>query len=270
MEVTIVEALDRLLPAEDPDISKALLRAFTKRGISTRFGVKVTNLTTTPDQASLTLDGGETLTADVVLVAVGREPATTDLGLAEAGVSVERGHIRVSDRLMTSVRGVFAVGDVVAGPQLAHRGFAHGIYVAEVIAHQLGKTSASPTRPLDRDLPRVTYSSPEVASVGLTRAAAARMGEVSHVDYPLGGNGRSLIKGATGFVRVVRMVDGPIVGVHMIGDGVSELINEAQLIAGWEAVPDDVAELVHAHPTQGEALGEAAMALAGRPLHLHN
>lgn len=270
VEVTIVEALDRLLPAEDPDISKALLRAFTKRGISTRFGVKVTNLTTTPDQASLTLDGGETLTADVVLVAVGREPATTDLGLAEAGVSVERGHIRVSDRLMTSVRGVFAVGDVVAGPQLAHRGFAHGIYVAEVIAHQLGKTSASPTRPLDRDLPRVTYSSPEVASVGLTRAAAARMGEVSHVDYPLGGNGRSLIKGATGFVRVVRMVDGPIVGVHMIGDGVSELINEAQLIAGWEAVPDDVAELVHAHPTQGEALGEAAMALAGRPLHLHN
>ena len=270
VEVTIVEALDRLVPTEEPDISKALLRAFTKRGIQTRFGVKVTGATAGPNSATLVLDDGSELTADVVLVAVGREPATQDLGLAEAGVTLDRGWVRVNDRLMTSVRGVFAVGDVVPGPQLAHRGFAHGMFVAEVVAHQLGKLAASPTLVHDRDLPRVTYANPEIASVGMTTAAAQRMGAVTSVDYPLGGNGRSLIKGTTGFVRVVRLVDGPIVGVHMIGQGVSEMIGEAQLVTGWEAMPEDVAALVHGHPTQGEAFGEACLALAGRPLHLHS
>ncbi|MGA4670403.1 dihydrolipoyl dehydrogenase [Propionibacteriaceae bacterium Y1923] len=269
VEVTIVEALDRLVPAEEPDISKALLRAFTKRGITTRFGVKVTGATAGANSATLVLDDGSQLSADVVLVAVGREPATNNLGLAEAGVTLDRGWVRVNDRLMTSVRGVFAAGDVVPGPQLAHRGFAHGMFVAEVVAHQLGKLDISPTLPRDTDLPRVTYANPEIASVGLTKAAAQRMGEVTSFDYPLGGNGRSLIKGTSGFVRVVRLVDGPIVGVHMIGQGVSEVIGEAQLVTGWEALPEDVAELLHGHPTQGEAFGEACLALAGRPLHMH-
>ena len=269
VEVTIVEALDRLVPTEEPDISKALLRAFTKRGIATRFGAKVSGATSSPKEATLVLDDGLQLTADVVLVAVGREPATNNLGLAEAGVTLDRGWVRTNDRLMTSVRGVFAVGDVVPGPQLAHRGFAHGMFVAEVVAHQLGKLDASPTLPRDSDLPRVTYSSPEIASVGISEAAARRLGEVTSVDYPLGGNGRSVIKGATGFVRVLRLTDGPIVGVHMIGQGVSEMVGEAQLVTGWEAMPEDVADLFHAHPTQGEAFGEACLALAGRPLHMH-
>lgn len=269
VDVTIVEALDRLVPTEEPDISKALLRAFTKRGITTRFGVKVTGATASANAATLVLDDGAELSADVVLVAVGREPASNDVGLREAGVTLDRGWVRTNDRLMTSVRGVFAVGDLVPGPQLAHRGFAHGMFVAEVVAHQLGKLDASPTLPRDADLPRVTYSNPEIASVGLTKAAAQRLGEVTSVDYPLGGNGRSVIKGAAGFVRVVRLVDGPIVGVHMVGQGVSEMIGEAQLVTGWEAMPEDVADLFHAHPTQGEAFGEACLALAGRPLHLH-
>ncbi|MGA4508269.1 dihydrolipoyl dehydrogenase [Propionibacteriaceae bacterium G1746] len=269
VDVTIVEALDRLVPAEEPDISKALLRAFTKRGIATQFGVKVAGATSTATDATLILDDGKTLTADLVLVAVGREPATHNLGLTEAGVSVDRGLVRVNDRLMTSVRGVFAVGDVVAGPQLAHRGFAQGMFVAEVVAHQLGRHADNPVLPEDSTLPRVTYCNPEITSVGLTVAAAQRLGEVKSLDYPLGGNGRSIIKGTTGFVRVVRLVDGPIVGVHAIGQGVSELAGEAQLAVGWEALPEDVAEFVHGHPTQGEAFGEACMALAGRPLHVH-
>ena len=269
VDVTIVEALDRLLPGEEPDSSKALLRAFTRRGIHTRFGVTVTDVSTTPQDATLTLDDGSSLTADLVLVAVGREPHTAGLGLAEAGITLDRGWVRTNDRLMTSVRGVFAVGDVVPGPQLAHRGFAHGLFVAEVIAHQLGRHATSPTLPLDRDMPRVTYSTPEVASVGLTTAAAQRLGEVESIDHPLGANGRSLIRGTTGFVRVIRMVDGPVIGIHMVGQGVSELIGEAQLITGWEALPEDVSPLVHGHPTQGEALGEACLALAGRPLHMH-
>ena len=269
VEVTIVEALERLVPNEEPDISKALLRAFTKRGIKTRFGVKVTGATSSAGSATLLLDDGTELGADVVLVAVGREPATSQLGLAEAGVTLDRGWVRVNDRLMTSVRGVFAVGDVVPGPQLAHRGFAQGLFVAEAIAHQLGKLSTSPRLPEDSLMPRITYANPEIASVGMTSAAAQRLGTIRSLDYPLGGNGRSLIKGATGFVRVIRLVDGPILGVHMIGQGVSELVGEAQLAVGWEATPEDVADLVHGHPTQGEAFGEACLALAGRPLHLH-
>ena len=269
VEVTIVEALDRLVPTEEPDLSKGLQRAFRKRGIQTRFGATVAGIDTTEADATIRLADGSALAADVVLVAVGREPRTAGLGLAEAGVTLERGHLRVNDRLMTSVRGVFGVGDVVAGLQLAHRGFAHGMVVAEVIAHQMGRLDRAPTLPRDRDLPRVTYSNPEVASVGLTTAAAERLGTVVKQDYNLAGNGRSLIRGASGFVRVLRLENGPIVGVHMIGQGVSEMIGEAQLAAGWEALPEDVASLLHAHPTQGEALGEACLALAGRPLHSH-
>ena len=155
-------------------------------------------------------------------------------------------------------------GDLVPGLQLAHRGFAHGIFVAEEIA------GLAPEPVLDRNIPKVTYCDPEIASVGLTEAAArAAYGEVRSYEYNLGGNGKSQILGTAGFVTVVRAVDGPVVGIHMIGARMGEQIGEAQLVVGWDAMPEDVAPLLHAHPTQNEALGEAHLALAGKPLHAH-
>ncbi|MFL6064935.1 MAG: dihydrolipoyl dehydrogenase [Friedmanniella sp.] len=270
VQVTVVEALPRLLPQEEPALSEALQRAFRKRGITTLTGVAVQECTRTGTGAAVSLSDGRSLTADVLLVAVGRRPASEGLGYAEAGVELQRGHVRVDDRLETRVPGVFAVGDLVAGLQLAHRGFAHGIFVAEEVAHRAGRWDAVPVPPRDVDLPRVTYSEPEVASVGLTEEAAREAyGEIEAFRYDLSGNGRSQILRTTGFVKVVRRVDGPVVGVHMIGSRVGELIGEAQLIAGWDAYPSEVAALQHAHPTQHEALGEAHLALAGKPLHVH-
>jgi dihydrolipoamide dehydrogenase len=180
---------------------------------------------------------------------------------------MDRGFVVADDRCATNVDGVWAVGDIVPGLQLAHRGFQQGIYVAEQIA-------GLDPRPIDeRGIPRVTYSRPEVASVGLTEEqAVAEHGAdgVRTLTYDLAGNGRSQILKTQGFVKLVRRIDGPVVGVHMVGERVGELIGEAQLIYGWEAHPEDVAPLVHAHPTQNEALGEAHLALAGKPLHTHD
>jgi dihydrolipoamide dehydrogenase len=270
VQVTVVEALPRLLPQEEPALSEALQRAFRKRGITTLTGVAVQECTRTGTGAAVSLSDGRSLMADVLLVAVGRRPASEGLGYAEAGVELQRGHVRVDDRLETRVPGVFAVGDLVAGLQLAPRGFAHGIFVAEEVAHRVGRWDPVPVPPRDVDLPRVTYSEPEVASVGLTEEAAREAyGDIEAFRYDLSGNGRSQILRTTGFVKVVRRVDGPVVGVHMIGSRVGELIGEAQLIAGWDAHPSEVAALQHAHPTQHEALGEAHLALAGKPLHVH-
>lgn len=271
VEVTVVEALAQLLPQEEPEIGKALERAFRKR--------KITAITGTPMQAChpsdtgvrMTLADGRTLDADVVLVAVGRGPSTAGLGLAEAGIDLDRGFVTVTERLQTSRAGVYAVGDIVFGLQLAHRGFAHGIFVAEDIAHRMGRISTAPAPVLDVNIPRVTYSDPEVASVGLSEdAARAQFGEIQTLTYDLGGNGKSQILKTQGFVKLVRRTDGPVVGVHMLGSRVGELIGEAQLITSWEAFPSDVAAQVHAHPTQNEALGEAHLALAGKPLHSHS
>ncbi|HYI53398.1 MAG TPA: dihydrolipoyl dehydrogenase [Microlunatus sp.] len=268
--VTIVEALPRLLPGEEPEISAAVERAFRKRGLTIRTGVGVDEVLTTDDGVRLRLADGAEVAGDVVLVAVGRGPVSEGLGYDEAGVGLDRGFIVVDERLQTSVASVYAVGDLVAGPQLAHRGFAHGIFVAEEIAHRAGRTDLAPTPIRDRDLPRVTYSDPEVASVGLTEAAAREeYGEVETLTYDLAGNGKSQILKTQGFVKLVRRPDGPVVGVHLVGSRVSELASEAQLITGWEAFPSDVAALSHAHPTQAEALGEAHLALAGKPLHAH-
>jgi dihydrolipoamide dehydrogenase len=268
--VTIVEALPRLLPGEEPEISAAVERAFRKRGLTIRTGVGVDEVLTTDDGVRVRLADGAEVAGDVVLVAVGRGPVSEGLGYDEAGVGLDRGFIVVDERLQTSVASVYAVGDLVAGPQLAHRGFAHGIFVAEEIAHRAGRTDRAPTPIRDRDLPRVTYSDPEVASVGLTEAAAREeYGEVETLTYDLAGNGKSQILKTQGFVKLVRRPDGPVVGVHLVGSRVSELASEAQLITGWEAFPSDVAALSHAHPTQAEALGEAHLALAGKPLHAH-
>jgi len=264
-EVTIVEALPRLVAAEDEAVSKVLERAFRKRKITVKAGVKFAGATQDGDVVTVSLEDGTTIDADLLLVAVGRGPVTDGLGFAEAGVSIDRGFVTTDDRLRTGVDGVYAVGDIVPGLQLAHRGFQQGIFVAEEIA------GLSPAPIVESTIPRVTYCNPEIASVGLTEAQAREVhGEVETYEYNLGGNGKSQILQTAGFVKLVRSKDGPVVGVHMIGARMGEQIGEAQLIVGWEAHPDDVAPLIHAHPTQNEALGEAHLALAGKPLHAHN
>jgi len=266
-EVTIVEALPRLVAAEDEAVSKQLERSFRKRKIAFRTGVRFAGARQSGDVVTITLEGGDTLEADLLLVAVGRGPVTEGLGYAEAGVTLDRGFVPTDERLRTNVDGVYAVGDIVPGLQLAHRGFAQGIFVAEEIA---GLTPAV----LDETgIPRVTYCDPEIASVGLTeKQAAEKFGGADNIEtyeYNLGGNGRSQILQTQGFVKLVREKNGPVVGVHMIGARMGEQVGEAQLIYNWEALPSDVAGLIHAHPTQNEALGEAHLALAGKPLHAH-
>ena len=271
VEVTIVEALDRLVAAEEPEVSTALERAYRKRGITVSTGARYESATVTDSGVTLTLAGGATLTADLLLVAVGRGPVSDGLGYREAGVELDRGLVVVDERLQTSRPGVYAVGDLVPGLQLAHRGFAQGIFVAEDIAHRDGRGSA-PTPVDDTSVPRVTYCDPEIASVGLGEAEAReRYGEgIETLRYDLAGNGKSQILRTSGFVKLIRRSDGPVVGIHLIGSRVSELVAEAQLITGWEAHPSEVASLVHPHPTQSEALGEAHLALAGKPLHAHS
>jgi dihydrolipoamide dehydrogenase len=263
-EVTIVEALPRLVAAEDEAVSKQLERSFRKRKINVRTGARFAGAKQQGDVVTVSLESGDTVEADLLLVAVGRGPVTSGLGYEEAGVAMDRGYVLADDRCHTNVEGVFAVGDIVPGLQLAHRGFAQGIFVAEEIA------GLNPPAIDELGIPRVTYCDPEIASVGLTEAQAReKYGQVETYDYNLGGNGRSQILQTQGFVKLVREKDGPVVGVHMIGARMGEQVGEAQLIYNWEALPSDVAQLIHAHPTQNEALGEAHLALAGKPLHAH-
>jgi dihydrolipoamide dehydrogenase len=270
VQVTVVEALPRLLPTEEPAVSAALQRAFRKRKITVLTSAPPQEATSTAGGVTVTLPEGRTVDADLLLVAVGRGPQTDGLGYAEAGVTLERGFVSVGERLETSLPGVYAVGDLVPGLQLAHRGFAHGIFVAEEIGYALGRHPVRPVPVSDIEIPRVTYCDPQVASVGLTEdEATARFGTAETLTYDLAGNGKSQILKTSGFVKLVRRPDGPVVGVHIIGARVGELIAEAQLITGWDAFPSDVADLLHPHPTQSEALGEAHLALAGKPLHVH-
>jgi dihydrolipoamide dehydrogenase len=265
-DVTIIEALPRLVAAEDEAASKALERAYRKRKIAFKTGVKFTGATQDDGGVHVSLESGETLGAELLLVAVGRGPTSAGLGYEEAGVTVDRGFIPTDERLRTNVDGVYAVGDLVPGLQLAHRGFAHGIFVAEEIA------GLKPVPVVDSGIPRVTYCDPEIASVGLTEAQAVEQygqDKVSTFEYNLGGNGRSQILGTTGFVKLIRVVDGPVVGFVAVGARMGEQVGEASLIVNWEAYPEEVAQLIHAHPTQSEALGEAHLALAGKPLHVH-
>jgi dihydrolipoamide dehydrogenase len=263
-EVTIIEALPRLVAAEDEAISKQLERSFRKRKINFQTGVKFSGATQSGDVVHVSLESGETIEADLLLVAVGRGPVTAGLGYEEAGVTVDRGFVLTNERCQTNVEGIYAVGDIVPGLQLAHRGFAQGIFVAEQIA------GLNPPVIDEMGIPRVTYCEPEIASVGYTEAQAKeKFGEIETYDYNLGGNGKSQILATQGFVKLVRQKDGPVVGVHMIGARMGEQVGEAQLIYNWEALPSDVAQLIHAHPTQSEALGEAHLALAGKPLHAH-
>ena len=265
-EVTIVEALPHLVPAEDEAVSKGLERAFRKRGIAFRTGTRFAGVEHTDSGVRVLTETGDPVEADLLLVAVGRGPRTEGLGYEEIGVGMDRGFVLTDERLRTNVPGVYALGDIVPGLQLAHRGFQQGIFLAEDLA------GLDPV-PIDETaIPRVTYSEPEVASVGLTEAEAVeRLGadKVDALTYDLAGNGKSQILKTAGFIKLVGEKDGPVLGVHMVGSRVGELVGEAQLIYSWEALPSEVAQLVHAHPTQNEAMGEAHLALAGKPLHAH-
>jgi len=264
-DVTIVEGLPHLVPNEDEAASKALERAYRKRGINLVLGTKFASATQSDSGVEVTLEDGKVLNAELLLVAVGRGPNTAKMGFEDNGVATERGWVLVNERLATNVPGIFAVGDITPGLQLAHRGFQHGIFVAEEIA------GLNPIVIADINIPKVTYCEPEVASVGMNEAEArAAFGDnVNVYEYNLGGNGKSQILGTAGFIKLVAQKDGPVVGIHMVGSRVGEQIGEAQLIVNWEAYPEDVATLIHAHPTQNEAMGEAHLALAGKPLHAH-
>ncbi|MEO6531344.1 MAG: dihydrolipoyl dehydrogenase [Specibacter sp.] len=264
VDVTIIEGMASLVPNEDASIIKVLERTFRKRGIKFNTGTFFQGVEQTNDGVKATLVDGKTFDADLMLVAVGRGPSTAGLGFEEAGVTVDRGFVITNDRLHTGVGNIYAVGDIVPGIQLAHRGFQQGIFVAEEIA------GMNPVIVEDINIPKVTYCDPEIASVGLNeKQAKEKFGDanVETTEYNLAGNGKSAILGTGGIIKYVREKDGPVVGVHMIGSHIGEQIGEAQLIVNWEAYPEDIAGLIHAHPTQNEALGEAAMALAGRPLH---
>jgi len=266
-EVTVVEALPHLLPLEDEASSKLLERAFRRRGIRSKVGARLGGVEHTESGVRVSLETREQFEAEILLVAVGRGPVSQDLGYEEAGVATDRGFVKVDAYCQTNVPTVSAVGDLVPSPQLAHVGFGEGIMVAERLARL-------PVVPIDYNgVPRITYSEPEVASVGLTEAQAVeKYGKdgVRTLTYDLAGNGRSQILKTAGAVKLVAETDGPVLGVHAVGSRVGELLAEAQLIYNWEAFPSDVAQLIHPHPTQSEAIGEAHLALAGKPLHMHS
>jgi len=264
-EVTIVEMLPHLLPLEEESSSKLLERAFRRRGIGQKLGARFESVKDTGSGVVVTLEGGATLEAELLLVAVGRGPVSAGLGYEEAGVEVERGFVKVDEYCQTRVPTISAVGDLTPGLQLAHVGFAEGILVAERLA-------GLHVTPIDYDgVPRVTYCDPEVASVGITSATAAERGiETTEFTYDLAGNGKSQILQTQGAAKVIATAGGgPVLGVHLVGARVGELIAEGQLIYNWEALPTEVAQLIHPHPTQSEAIGEAHLLLAGKPLHVH-
>src|SRR5919112_396807 len=267
VDVTIVEGLPHLVPLEDESSSKLLERAFRRRKIEFSLGSLVSSVQTTADGVKVSLQNGKEFEAELVLVAVGRGPVSQGLGYEEAGVAMDRGYVLVDEYMRTNVPTVSAVGDLVPTLQLAHVGFAEGILVAERLA-------GLKTVPIDYDgVPRVTYCHPEVASVGITEAKAKEIygaDKVVALKYNLAGNGRSKILNTAGEIKLVQVKDGAVVGVHMVGDRMGEQVGEAQLIYNWEALPAEVAQLIHAHPTQNEALGEAHLALAGKPLHAHD
>ncbi|MFI0719486.1 FAD-dependent oxidoreductase [Streptomyces sp. NPDC021224] len=269
--VVLVEAAGRLLPLEDAEVSRQLERGLRRRGVEILTGARTTGAEPYPDGVRVTVLGarGETRVHDVdrLLVAVGREPVTDGLGLAAAGLATDaRGFVPPADwaRLETAAPGVHVVGDLLPPPSpgLAHASFAEGLLVAEVLAGR------SPRLVDYAAVPRVTYSSPQTAAVGLTEQQARDAGhEVVVNTMPLTAVAKGMVHGRGGSVKVVAAAGGPVLGVHLVGPHVSEMIAESQLIVGWEADPADVAAHVHPHPTLSEAVGEVFLTLAGRALH---
>ncbi|MFH8407710.1 dihydrolipoyl dehydrogenase [Streptomyces sp. NPDC018019] len=277
--VTLVEAAGRLLPLEDEEVGRHLARGLKKRGITVRTDATLTGagVTETGVRATVRTPGGEvTVEAARLLVAVGRVPVTDGLDLAAAGLGTDqRGFVPPAawSRLETAVPGIHVVGDLLPPPSpgLAHASFAEGLLVAETLA-------GVPSRPLDyATVPRVTYSAPQTASVGLTEAQARARGTAVRVNtMPLTAVAKGMVHGQGGIVKVVTAVDGAggeatgaVLGVHLVGPHVSEMIAESQLLVAWDAEPSDVAQHIHAHPTLSEAVGETFLTLAGRGLHQH-
>ena len=263
-EVTIIEALPHLVPNEDEAISKGLEKAFKQRGINFQVGTRFANAQEDEGGVTVNTEDGQSLRADYLLVAIGRAPNTADMGYEEQGIPMDRGFVLANERLHTGVGNIYAVGDIVPGLQLAHRAMMQGIFVAEEIAGMAPKVVEND------NIPRVTFCEPEIASVGLTEARAKEVygaGNVIAKESNLLGNAKSQMLKAAGFVKLVQVKDGPIVGFHALGQRMGEQIGEGQLIVNWEADADDLAYLTHTHPTQNEVIGEAAMALAGKPLH---
>lgn len=264
-EVTIVEALDRLLPLEDPDSSKALARAFKGRGIDVRVGVGLGRAKAGDDSVRVELADGKTLEVDQVLVAVGRRARTANVGLEALGVLDDRGRVVADARGRTAVEGIWAVGDVLPTLALAHAAFAEGFVVADAIA------GLDPLPVDHRNVPRVTYCTPEVASVGLTEPEAREQhGDVRATMLPLAGNARSLIEGVGGHVKLVSLTDGTLVGGHVVGPSATELVAELGLATTWGALVEELGDVVHAHPSLSESVREAALAAAGLPFHAHS
>lgn len=266
--VTVVEALPRIVPLEDEDISRESARAFKKRGIEAFAGVKVTSVEEAGDGVRVTYEdakgNAQTVEAEICLVAVGRGPNSQGIGLEEAGIEVERGYVKVNGQLQTSAPHVWAVGDAAATPlQLAHSSFLEGMAVAERIAGQQ-------VPEIDyAGIPRVTFSAPEISSVGLTEAQARERGHnVKTYTFNFQVLAKANIEGEGGIVKTVIDADGEqVLGVHMVGPHVTELVEAASLMYNWEATPQDVAAVIAPHPTLSEALGESFLALAGKPLH---
>ena len=266
-DVTIIEGLSRLIPADDEDMSKGLEKAFRRLGIKFNVGVRFKSVEKTATGVKVILEDGKEFDADILVVAVGGGASSRGMGYEEVGVAYAGEHIAVDEYCRTNLPNVFAVGDLIPGPQLAHVGFQEGILVAEKIA------GLNP-RPIDyAGVPRVTYCDPEVASMGLTEVQAAEKygkDNIATFKYDLAGNGKTQILKSAGLIKLIREKNGPVVGIHMVGARAGEMIAEAQLIYNWEAMPEDVAPLLHAHPTVSEAMGEAHLALAGKPLHVHD
>ncbi|MEX0989580.1 MAG: dihydrolipoyl dehydrogenase [Actinomycetota bacterium] len=265
-EVTLLEAAERLAPLEDEESSTQIARGFRRRKISATTSVNVAEVKDAGDRVDVTYEREgtpTTVSSEVCLVAIGREPVTDDLGLEAAGVELERGFVKVDSQLQTTASHVWAVGDVAATPlQLAHVAFTEGFATAERIAGQQ-------VPEIDyTQMPRVTYCSPEIASIGLTEAQARARGEDVQVQLlDLKGIGKANILGEGGLVKVVARTDGPILGIHMVGPHATDLIAEGMLITNWEATAAELAELHHPHPSLSEAFGESFLALAGKPLH---
>jgi dihydrolipoamide dehydrogenase len=268
VEVTLVEALETLVPLEDPEIGKALARSFKKRGMAIHTGTKVKQLDRDASPMILTVEsarGEERIETDVVLMAVGRQPVTEGLGLEEAGVTVADGFISIDEYCRTSAGTVYAVGDVAGPPMLAHKASHEGIVAAEHIA------DANPHPMRYDNIPSVGYCHPEIASIGLSEPAALEAGhEVKIGKFPLTAHGRALTAGHNeGFVKIVADAEyGEILGMHMIGHNVSELVAEAGISRMLEATLDELAAHPHAHPSMAEAVMEAAFVALGRAIHV--
>jgi dihydrolipoamide dehydrogenase len=269
-EVEVVEFLDRILPGMDGEIARQFQRIQEKQGIKFRLGAKVTAVDARGKALKVSVEpvkGGksETLEADVVLVAIGRVPYTEGLGLKEAGVALdEKGRVRVDEHFQTNVAGIYAIGDVIAGPMLAHKAEDEGVAVAEILAGQAGHVNYDA-------IPNVIYTFPEVASVGKTEEELKAAGVQYKVGkFPFTANGRAKVNKTTdGFVKILAdAATDRVLGVHIIGADAGTLIGEVTLGIEFGAAAEDIARTCHAHPTLSEAVKEAALAVDGRPIHM--